>query len=134
METRYTIVDGELRHYGVLGMKWGVRKGRVKESYAKASKKLAKLDQSAQKKLAKASRLTTKADTKFLFRTSYQDMADSARRKAFNTARKAKKWVDSMEDTFKDTPIKITNDQINIGKKYAELIDMRVAMNQYRRK
>ena len=27
--SNYIIKDGELMHYGVLGMKWGIRKGRV---------------------------------------------------------------------------------------------------------
>ena len=36
-------MENELRHYGVLGMKWGVRRNSSK-TYAKASKKLSKLD------------------------------------------------------------------------------------------
>jgi hypothetical protein len=36
----YTIVNGELRHYGVLGMKWGIRRARrkdAKNAYKKAT-------------------------------------------------------------------------------------------------
>lgn len=39
--------EQELRHYGVLGMKWGVRKNPVK-AYAKASKKKKKLEDRAE--------------------------------------------------------------------------------------
>ena len=34
----------ELYHYGVLGMKWGIRRGNSANAYANASKKLTKLD------------------------------------------------------------------------------------------
>lgn len=37
----------ELYHYGVLGMKWGVRRGNVAKAYAKSSKKKVKLEKRA---------------------------------------------------------------------------------------
>ena len=68
--SNYTIVNGqlvsedELYHYGVLGMKWGVRRGRTSQAYAKASKKLKKMQDrvdkaqtKANKKLARAQRV-----------------------------------------------------------------------------
>lgn len=41
--------DNELMHYGVLGMKWGVRRGRSDKVYVKAQKKMAKLDRKVDK-------------------------------------------------------------------------------------
>ena len=42
--TNYILTnDGELKHYGVVGMKWGVRKDPAK-AYFKAHKKLRKLE------------------------------------------------------------------------------------------
>ena len=34
----------ELYHYGVLGMKWDIRRGKKKEVFQKAQKKIIKLD------------------------------------------------------------------------------------------
>lgn len=55
------ILDGELQHYGVVGMKWGVRKANY---YAKRrsrlEKKVANYDLKAAKKARKASKLHEK--------------------------------------------------------------------------
>lgn len=56
----YWLSPTELEHYGVLGMKWGVRKKATKEERAEASRKahakLGKLDKSANLKEEKANR------------------------------------------------------------------------------
>ena len=44
-----TLNPDELMHYGKLGMKWGVRHGHSDKVYAKASRKLEKLDNKVQK-------------------------------------------------------------------------------------
>ena len=36
--------DNELKHYGVIGMKWGVYRGNVASEYSKATAKRKKLD------------------------------------------------------------------------------------------
>lgn len=36
--------DNELKHYGVIGMKWGVHRGNVSSAYGKATAKRKKLD------------------------------------------------------------------------------------------
>lgn len=123
----------ELYHYGVPGMKWGVRKGNVKGAYEKASRKLEKLDRKVEKRLQKAQKLTMKADRKFMNREAYQEMADNARRKAMKSVMKAQKWVNSMDKTFKGTTQSLSKEQIDMGKKYAEILNMRVMANQYRR-
>lgn len=81
--------QNELYHYGVLGMKWGVRKDRktgerkhANEAYAKASNKLRKLD-------SKIGKSNVKTMRKF-------DVYEKARYKADNADYKAKasatKW------------------------------------------
>lgn len=54
----------ELKHYGVLGMKWGVRRGNTARAYEKASKKLTKLNDKVEKQQAKARARADRAERK----------------------------------------------------------------------
>lgn len=121
----------ELKHYGVLGMKWGVRRGNVDKAYAKASRKLEKIDAKTQKHQKKLTKYTKKADRKFLYRDGYEEMAQNQQRKTLKSMRKAEKWVKKMEKTFANTDIKLTKEQIDIGKQYAETLNMRSLSRRY---
>lgn len=57
--------DNELMHYGVLGMKWGVHRGRVAQSYGKAVAKRNKLDKRVEVAKAKAQKWVKQMDKTF---------------------------------------------------------------------
>ena len=50
----------ELYHYGVVGMKWGIRRGNAAKAYMKSSRKLDKLNKKATKYTNKANRKAQK--------------------------------------------------------------------------
>lgn len=140
--------DEYLEHYGVLGMKWGVRKDPQK-AYDKANKKLAKLDRKATKqgsrierKQAKALKKQAKADSAILFKRRKAEKAAKATHKAMAAYRKqqaaevkAYRWHQSMDKVFKNTKVKNLNpDYVALGNKYAsktinELMQNNTSMN-----
>ena len=124
--------SSELYHYGVLGMKWGIRRGNATKAYAKASKKLAKLDKKVDKAEALARKRKGQADsaTASFFSTKKgmakaETRAKKASAKAAIRNRKAERWYQSMEKTFADTGISMTKEQVTMGKRYVDHMNMR---------
>lgn len=133
MENNYFIAsDGELYHYGVLGMKWGVRRGKSAKAYEKASKKLRKLDKKADRLMDKAYEKKAKADKKassFLATEKSARKADfkaqKALRKSVVATRKAQKWLREMSGVFENTTESLSPEQIEMGRVYVERMNKR---------
>lgn len=127
--------ENYLRHYGVLGMKWGVRRNRSK-AVSKASKKLQKLDQKAKKAEYKstkrqdaARRSQEKALNAILFRKF------KARRAAVKSARalgsqttvqsrqlKAYTWYTKMQKHLQNVKVsEMPKEYRKLGEKYSKL-------------
>ena len=124
--------SSELYHYGVLGMKWGVRRGNTTKAYAKASKKLTKLDKKVDKAeaLARKRRGQVDAAAASFFSTKRRiDKAETRSKKASAKAalrnRQAERWYKSMEKAFADTDISMTKEQVAMGKRYMDHMNLR---------
>lgn len=105
-------MDDCLAHYGVPGMKWGVRHN-LSKAYEKANRKRIKLQTNAAKKMVKAEKLRNKAErTRYGItdtgRTIWKRRnlkADNAWRKATKATKKAEKWIKEMDKVFSDIPL-----------------------------
>lgn len=126
--------ENELTHYGVLGMKWGVRKD-PQRAYKKSMKKLGSLDKKAQKKSYKSAKLQMKADKaeyKSLKAWTYRGQGKKHRKslklkrkstkatfKSKKYERRAMRWVNKMNQHFAGVQVyNITGDEITLGKRY----------------
>ena len=136
----------ELKHYGVLGMKWGVRKGRTAQqyqsAYKKASKKLHKIEKDYAKKEKKTIDLQSKTDKQISKMNSWATTKrgkakaakkleklmpelNAAKRKTYKAAVKGNKWCKSMEKHFSKVSIDMAKEDAEIGRKFVETIKIR---------
>lgn len=114
MESR----NNQLIHYGVLGMKWGVRKNPSK-AYARAAKKKNRLETESAKtglkgaKLqVKATKLTTRAitDRQMKKAMKFQLKANKLNLQSEKLRSKGLKWTAQMDKVFKDYKVERNSD------------------------
>lgn len=118
-------MNNELYHYGVIGMKWGVRKNPSK-AYAMAMRKSNKIEKRRAKTEAKAHKLM-KQGAKLYNRyrlTDFREIgnekmvrAHALEVKAADIAKSGERWKKAVDKTFKDYSVsKITDGNVKAGK------------------
>ena len=123
----------ELHHYGILGMKWGVRKN-PSTAFSKATKKANKLNRKVNKATEKVQKRTTKLNKVSKSYAGFGlasrgDLAGATQRyysavkKLNKKTAKAQKWENEMEKAFSNVSVNsIDKDTLSRGKEYADVL------------
>lgn len=118
--------ENYLCHYGVKGMKWGI-KHNPEKAFTKANAKYEKYQVKINKLKTKSDKATAKKYKRAnpLIRTEISDAryrnasrkADKATAKYLKAKRKAEKWVEAMDKTFENYDVKaLSLNKVNSGK------------------
>ena len=127
MLEQYNVTSEELCHYGVIGMKWGVRRNPSK-AYAKAVRKKHKIDAKSAKLGVKGAKMQLEATKKMSKATSMSTMKDGLKAqakankktlKSEKLQKKGVKWSKKMDQTFASYSItRIPNGNVTSGKNF----------------
>lgn len=115
--------EDELMHYGVIGMKWGVKRGKASDAYSKGIKKLKKLEDKEDKFRKKSEKYALRGTgITEISRANRQKSAElDAKARGFES--KGKKFYKKMEKVFKDVPTSQLNSaDLDYAKRYAERV------------
>ena len=126
MPEYYITTDGELRHYGVVGMKWGVRRNPTK-AYERASKKMKKLQDKADKAKIKYGKKSGVHLTDFGVAAERKARKQAAREDA-----NAIKWKRAMDKEFSTKKLSsLEQKYISKGESYMQKHSNEKAMQMY---
>lgn len=122
------ITEDELKHYGVLGMRWGIRKGRASQAYSKGVKKLKKLDKESNRLERKSAHMDYQSSKKMARGNiekgmKLQGKAKKLHYKSVKLQNKGKKFYKKMEKEFANVDMSTINQaDIDYGKRYANIV------------
>ena len=125
-------MNDDIRHYGVIGMKWGVRRGNYSRTYARSSKKLKRIEEKATKTRLKSAKLQSKALSKENRATSekqyqkarkIQYKANKLNLKSAKLQKKGQKFEQQMTKSFATVKVSdISPEHLDAGRKYAYML------------